>query len=207
MKKTIITLSSVIALSSAANAQVTFVPTSLDSSFTGTGTTINGTFDISALTGIAGLQVTVTNGLIGNSGTIFNARPAETVFVFNQAVDVLVEHGPSLPLNINEGITSDAPISFTGVLAPGVTVNEVPGLNGAPNLSEVVAAATATGGGDGNIFTFTSAGATTITAFSSRTIGTNGFSFQVTPNSVPEPSTALLGALAGLGFLARRKRA
>ena len=181
------------------NAQVYIKPSDLG--FTNGDTGINGTFDVSNITGIPGLTLTITNGNAFPRNQIDGwavGQPiGNTTFSFNQTIDVELAHGPTIYPGETDIWTSNGSISAQLTPLDNGLIDSGSGLVGSiTNTTQDILLNSA------GHFVWAATGSN---FEASATYGPTGDAFVRLGVVVPEPSTALLMTLAG-GFFAFRRR-
>ena len=185
-----------------------------DSQNVGLNQSVNGTYDLSVVSGLAGLSVTITGNATrttaNNGTTIFGGESIN--YLFNTEVDGLFAFGQGLSSRERNQLVTNGTITGAPSASRGITLNQVTN----NNQTSIISYSNLSNTG-GNVvqspFAFESLNGTIFNASVTSLNGsdpvlatfTNRFTV-IPPSNVPEPtSTALLGLGVAL-FIIRRKR-
>ncbi len=214
---TIITIGSLLGGANAQTNTTFLTPEVLGLSYT--PNPVNGTYDISGVTGISGLEVTVTNGYMINSLTpgkylwvvgkelVPGSFPIqydshETTFTFNQNVDAILRHGRQLDALSSDYWSSNGSLSGQQTPLDAGLHDLTSGLTG--QVSNSTFQEIRNGNGPSGRFIWEASG----TQFHAWTTGQgmdNGIGIAVV-SPVPEPSSTALLGLGALTLIMRRRR-
>lgn len=191
-----------------------------------TGSSSPQTFDLSSLTGVSGLTVTVTYSgtAIGNqtastliANSISNGSSNSFNFVFSQAVNLEMDHngGQGATLSENNVLTTNGSGWVTSDVTQGVDGLFIDFVAAGEGTNTLNFTGTSSGSGPGSStattghdsYKATTLGVTDFTYVVNKGTGNGGSeSFELSFSTIPEPSVAMLTGLSAFALLVRRKR-